>query len=125
VTRDPEQLRAFAKRYSTAWCSMDPARVAGQYAPEGSLTINDGPPAVGRAAITEAARNSGSTRSNSDQTETDPEPQDVGLTRAPDNSSPHEGSRGGGGPKLISTGPYLDATIEQLPDDRPCQRSAP
>lgn len=56
VTRDAEQLRAFAKRYTAAWYSMDPARVAGQYAPERSLTINDGPPAVGRAAITEAAR---------------------------------------------------------------------
>jgi hypothetical protein len=27
VTR-PEQLRAFAKRYTAAWCSMDPAQVA-------------------------------------------------------------------------------------------------
>jgi hypothetical protein len=35
---------------------MDPTRVAAHYAPEGSLTINDGPPAVGRAAITEVAR---------------------------------------------------------------------
>jgi uncharacterized protein (TIGR02246 family) len=56
VTRDIEQLRAFATRYTAAWCSMDPARVAAHYAPGGSLTINDGPPAVGRAAITEAAR---------------------------------------------------------------------
>jgi SnoaL-like polyketide cyclase. len=56
VTRDTEQLRAFATRYTAAWCSMDPARVSALYAPGGSLTINDGPPAVGRAAITEAAR---------------------------------------------------------------------
>jgi uncharacterized protein (TIGR02246 family) len=55
VTR-PEQLRAFAKRYTAAWCSMDPAQVAEHFAPEGSLTINDGPPAVGRAGIAEAAR---------------------------------------------------------------------
>jgi len=53
---DTEQLRAFAERYTAAWCSMDPARVAEQYAPGGSLAINDGPPAVGRAAITEAAQ---------------------------------------------------------------------
>jgi hypothetical protein len=33
-----------------------PSRVAAHYAPEGSLTINDGDPSVGRAAITEAAR---------------------------------------------------------------------
>jgi predicted ester cyclase len=30
--------------------------VAENYAPDGSLTINDGPPSVGRAQITEAAR---------------------------------------------------------------------
>jgi hypothetical protein len=35
---------------------MDPTRVAAHYAPEGSQTINDGPPAVGRAAIIEVAR---------------------------------------------------------------------
>jgi predicted ester cyclase len=35
---------------------MDPARVAGHFAPGGSLTINDGAPSVGRAAITETAR---------------------------------------------------------------------
>src|SRR5438309_11890465 len=51
-----EQLRAFAERYTAAWCSTDPARVAEHFAPGGSLTINDVPPAVGRAAITEAAR---------------------------------------------------------------------
>jgi predicted ester cyclase len=34
---------------------MDPRRVAEHYAPEGRLTINDGPPSVGRDAITETA----------------------------------------------------------------------
>lgn len=53
---DPDRLRDFAQRYTAAWCSHDPTSVAAHYAPEGSLTINDGPPAVGRAAITEAAR---------------------------------------------------------------------
>jgi uncharacterized protein (TIGR02246 family) len=52
----PDQLREFARRYTEAWCSLDPARVAENYAPDGSLTINDGPPSLGRAAITEAAR---------------------------------------------------------------------
>jgi len=51
-----DELGDFARRYTEAWCSGDPARVAGHYAPEGSLTINDGTPAVGRAAITDAAR---------------------------------------------------------------------
>ena len=53
---DPDQLRDFARRYTEAWCSHDPARVAAHHAPESSLTINDGEPAVGTAAITEAAR---------------------------------------------------------------------
>ena len=53
---DPDQLREFAWRYTEAWCSQDPARVAAHYAPGASLTINDGPPSVGRAAIADAAR---------------------------------------------------------------------
>ena len=56
MTPAPDQLREFARRYTDAWCSQDPARVAENYAPDGSLTINDGPPSVGRSAITEAAR---------------------------------------------------------------------
>ena len=49
-------LRDFATRYTTAWCSQNPAAVAAFYAPSGSLTINDGQPATGRAAIVESAR---------------------------------------------------------------------
>jgi hypothetical protein len=56
MTPAPDQLRDFARRYTEAWCSQDPSRVAEHYAPDGSLTINDGPPSVGRASITEAAR---------------------------------------------------------------------
>jgi nuclear transport factor 2 (NTF2) superfamily protein len=55
MTPAPDQLHEFARRYTDAWCSQDPARVAENYAPDGSLAINDGPPSVGRAAITEAA----------------------------------------------------------------------
>ena len=51
-----DQLQDLALRYTAAWCSQNPARVAAHYAPEGSLTINDDPPSVGRAAITEAAQ---------------------------------------------------------------------
>ena len=53
---DADQLHELARRYAEAWCSQDPARVAGHYAPEGSLTINGGTPSVGRAAIAETAR---------------------------------------------------------------------
>ncbi|HEX3455152.1 MAG TPA: nuclear transport factor 2 family protein [Gaiellaceae bacterium] len=49
-------LDEFARSYTEAWCSQDPARVAEHYAPDGSLTINGGAPSVGREAITEAAR---------------------------------------------------------------------
>jgi uncharacterized protein (TIGR02246 family) len=44
-------LRDFASRYTAAWCSQDPARVASFFAPDGSLSVNDGTPAIGRAAI--------------------------------------------------------------------------
>jgi SnoaL-like polyketide cyclase len=53
---DLKQLREFANRYTAAWCSQNAAIVASFYSPEGSLTINDGPPAVGRHNITEAAQ---------------------------------------------------------------------
>ncbi len=43
-------------RYAAAWCSQDPMQVASFFSPDASLTINDGEPAVGRAAIAEAAR---------------------------------------------------------------------
>jgi uncharacterized protein (TIGR02246 family) len=49
-------LRKLAEGYTAAWCSQNAASVAAFYSPDGSLTINDGPPAVGRAAITEAAQ---------------------------------------------------------------------
>jgi uncharacterized protein (TIGR02246 family) len=53
---DPSTLRAFAKRYTTAWCNHDPSQVASFFSPSGSLTVNDTPPAIGRDAITEVAR---------------------------------------------------------------------
>ena len=50
------QAREFAERYTAAWCSQNAEHVAGFFAPDGSLTINNGVPSVGRAAIAEAAR---------------------------------------------------------------------
>ena len=49
-------LRDFAERYTTAWCSQDAARVASFFSPNGSLTINEGAPSIGRVAITAAAQ---------------------------------------------------------------------
>ena len=51
----PERLRRFADDYTAAWCSMDPQRVAAHFAPDGSLAINGGAPAVGREAIAATA----------------------------------------------------------------------
>lgn len=53
---DPAKLRDFAARYTAAWCSQNPARVAECYSVAGSLTINSGSPAVGRKAVAEVAR---------------------------------------------------------------------
>jgi SnoaL-like polyketide cyclase len=50
------QLRDFATRYTAAWCSQRAPSVAAFFAEAGSLTINDGAPSVGRAAITAAAQ---------------------------------------------------------------------
>lgn len=50
------QLREFATRYTASWCSQDAATVASFFSPNGSLVINGGEPAVGRSAITEAAK---------------------------------------------------------------------
>ena len=49
-------LRNFADRYTIAWCSQNASAVAGFFAPNGSLTINDGSPSVARTAITAAAQ---------------------------------------------------------------------
>ena len=53
---DLAELNKFANRYAKAWCSQDPERVAAFFAENGSLSVNNGPPAVGRAAIAEIAR---------------------------------------------------------------------
>ena len=49
------KLREFAARYTAAWCSGNPAAVAEFYCPDGSLRVNDDPPAIGRNAITSVA----------------------------------------------------------------------
>jgi predicted ester cyclase len=50
------RLRRRAEGYTAAWCSQNPARVAGFYSPDGSLRVNADPPAVGRDAITAVAQ---------------------------------------------------------------------
>lgn len=53
---DISKLNDFATRYTAAWCTHDAASVAAFYDANGSLTINEASPSVGRAAITEAAQ---------------------------------------------------------------------
>ena len=50
------ELTDFATRYAAAWSSQNPARLAAFYAAGGSLKVNVGVPALGRAAITAKAR---------------------------------------------------------------------
>ena len=50
------RLKEFAKRYAKAWCSQNPDSVAAFFAGGGSISINNGPPAVGRAAIAREAQ---------------------------------------------------------------------
>ena len=53
---DLATITTFAKRYAEAWCRQNPQKVAAFFAERGSISINNGPPAVGRAAIAEEAR---------------------------------------------------------------------
>ena len=53
---DLVEVTTFAKRYAKAWCSQDPEKVAAFFAERGSISINNGPPAVGRAAIAKEAQ---------------------------------------------------------------------
>ncbi|MEJ2533883.1 MAG: nuclear transport factor 2 family protein, partial [Gammaproteobacteria bacterium] len=49
-------LEDLATRYAAAWSGQDPARLAAFYAEDGLLVVNQGEPAVGRAAIAAKAR---------------------------------------------------------------------
>ena len=51
-----ESLTDFATRYAAAWSSQNPVSLAAFYADNGSLSVNDGTPSVGRAAITATAQ---------------------------------------------------------------------
>ena len=51
-----DELRKFAEQYAKAWCSQNPENIARFFAENGSLSINNGPPAIGRAAIAREAQ---------------------------------------------------------------------
>ena len=50
---DPKQIEQLARTYTEAWCSRDPARVAGHYVAGGMIAINGGD-ATGIAEAAEA-----------------------------------------------------------------------
>lgn len=49
-------LENFAARYAKAWCSQNPESVAAFFAECGSISINNGPAAIGRTAIASEAQ---------------------------------------------------------------------
>src|SRR6266704_2790795 len=51
-----DELTSFARRYAKAWRSQNPESVAAFFAERGSISINNAPPAVGRAAIAREAQ---------------------------------------------------------------------
>src|SRR5436305_14725291 len=51
-----DELNIFATCYAQAWRSQDPKKVAAFFAERGSISINNGAPAVGRAAIAKEAQ---------------------------------------------------------------------
>jgi hypothetical protein len=53
---DSSRLAEFATRYTAAWCGHSASSVAAFYSESGSLTINDGAPAIGRKAVEGAAQ---------------------------------------------------------------------
>ena len=52
----PDQLKDFATRYAAAWSSQNPDSLAAFYSEDGSLQVNQGQPAVGRAAVRATAK---------------------------------------------------------------------
>ena len=53
---DSEKMLEFGEKYTAAWNSREPAQMASFYAEDGTLTINNGTPAVGREQLEETAR---------------------------------------------------------------------
>ena len=52
MSPDQDRVRDFARSYTDAWCTHDPAQVAGHFAPGGTIAINGGTP----TEITEVVR---------------------------------------------------------------------
>ena len=51
-----DKMLEFGQQYTDAWNSKVPEKMASFYAEDGTLTVNDGTPAVGREQLAETAR---------------------------------------------------------------------
>lgn len=51
-----EKMVEFGEKYTAAWNSKKPANMASFYAEDGSLTVNNGTPAVGRDQLARTAK---------------------------------------------------------------------
>lgn len=51
-----EKLVEFAEKYTSAWNSKQPEKIASYYAEDGMLTVNNGKPSVGRKQLAETAQ---------------------------------------------------------------------
>lgn len=51
TSMQPTDLTDFAARYAAAWSGGNPEALASFYTEDGSLTVNDGEPSIGREAI--------------------------------------------------------------------------
>ena len=54
--QDHEKMIEFGEQYTQAWNSKVPEKMASYYAEDGSLTINNGTPSIGREQLAETAR---------------------------------------------------------------------
>lgn len=51
-----DNMVEFAQKYTDAWNSKSPEKMASFYAEDGILTVNDGKPAVGRKQLAKSAK---------------------------------------------------------------------
>ncbi len=55
-TSEYDKMVEFARNYTDAWNSKTPEKMASFYAEDGTLTVNNGAPAVGRKQLAETAK---------------------------------------------------------------------
>jgi len=56
TTEKAQQVARMAMEHAEAWCAGDPGKIAELFAEDGAISVNGGEPHVGRAAISENAK---------------------------------------------------------------------